>query len=147
MSMTIANARKKVLARKFLQFVSLGDVKSISGIISDDWIMHGALPNMPRGKEGIRRLFKSFGHIEQVWRIKDMIAEDDKVVVRAVNTCMQESFHGVPAADRTQIFSAMFIHKITNGKIVETWRNADDLGRLLQLGATISRPVADEAIF
>jgi len=29
------------------------------------------------------------------------------------------------------------IHRIADGKLVETWRNADDLGRLLQLGARI----------
>jgi hypothetical protein len=29
---------------------------------------------------------------------------------------------------------------VTRGRIVETWRNADDLGRLLQLGARITPP-------
>jgi hypothetical protein len=31
----------------------------------------------------------------------------------------------------------MFIHHIVDGLLVETWRNADDLGRVLQLGARI----------
>jgi hypothetical protein len=37
----------------------------------------------------------------------------------------------------------MFIHRIGDGQILETWRNADDLGRLLQLGARIE-PGASE---
>jgi hypothetical protein len=31
----------------------------------------------------------------------------------------------------------MFIHHVADGLIQQTWRNADDLGRLLQLGARI----------
>ena len=35
----------------------------------------------------------------------------------------------------------MFMFHIIDGKVVATWRNADDLGRLFQFGA---RVVADE---
>ncbi len=50
---------------------------------------------------------------------------------------MQENFLGVPSYGRPQTFTATFIHRIINGKIQETWRNADDLERVLQLGASI----------
>jgi predicted ester cyclase len=80
------------------------------------------------------------GPIDQTWTIEDVIAEGDKVVVRATNTCVQESFFGIPGRGRTQTFTATFIHRIADGKVLETWRNADDLGRLLQLGARIEPP-------
>jgi len=57
--------------------------------------------------------------------------------VRLTNTCVQESFFGIPGRGRRQIFTAMFIHWIVDGKIVETWRNADDLGRVFQLGGRV----------
>ncbi|MGH3612181.1 MAG: hypothetical protein ACRDRK_06130 [Pseudonocardia sp.] len=38
-----------------------------------------------------------------------------------------------------QVFTATFIHRIVDGLVVETWRNADDLGRLIQLGARTGR--------
>jgi hypothetical protein len=63
------------------------------------------------------------------------LPEDDKVVVRATNKCIQESFLGVPSYGIPQVFTATFVHRIVNNKIVETWRNADDLGRLLQIGS------------
>jgi len=88
-------------------------------------------------KYGVRKLFGSFGAIQQKWTIEDVIAEGDKVVVRATNTCLQESFFGIPSYGREQTFTAIFIHWIVDGKIIETWRNADDLGRVLQLGARI----------
>jgi hypothetical protein len=38
----------------------------------------------------------------------------------------------------------MFIHTIADGKIIETWRNADDLGRVLQLGARIEPGTSEQ---
>jgi predicted ester cyclase len=104
--------------------------------------MHGGLPGLPQGPEGVRTLFASFGSIKQQWTSEIVIAEGDYVAIRATNQCKQERFLGVPANGRTQVFTATFIHRIVDGMIVETCRNADDLGRVLQLGATIVAPGA-----
>lgn len=127
----------KAIARQFFDFVSEHKVEELCEMVSPTWTMHGGPPKLSPGADGIRELFATFGQIEQEWTIEDLIAEGDKVVVRATNTCLQESFLGVPAHGKRQSFTATFIHQIVNGKIVETWRNADDLGRLLQLGARI----------
>ena len=58
------------------------------------------------------------------------VFEGDRVVVRATNIVTQDSFFGVPAAGRVQRFTATFTFQIAGGKVVRTWRNADDLGRL-----------------
>ncbi|WP_437896010.1 ester cyclase [Sorangium sp. So ce124] len=125
----------KAIARRFLELVSEHKIEELCEMISPSWRMHGGPPALPAGPEGIRTLFGTFGAIEQTWSIEDVIAEGDKVVVRAKNTCAQASFLGIPSHGRRQTFTAMFIHHIVEGKIVETWRNADDLGRLVQLGA------------
>ncbi len=36
---------------------------------------------------------------------------------------------------------------IVDGKIMETWRNADDLGRILQLGGRIGKPREESTEF
>ena len=134
----------KAIARKFLSLVSEGDVEEMCNLIDNKWIMHIGLgaAAIPAGEEGLRVLFKSFGEIEQKWTINDIIAEDDKVVVRATNRCSQESFLGIPSYGLSQTFTATFTHRIVDGRIKETWRNADDLGRILQLGAKIIPPAA-----
>lgn len=129
--------RNKALARRFLELVGEHDVEALCEMTAPTWTMHGGPPGLPPGHEGLRELFRTFGQIEQSWTIDDVIAEDDKVVVRATNSCVQDSFLGVPARGKRQTFSATFIHRIGTDKILETWRNADDLGRLLQLGARI----------
>ena len=66
------------------------------------------------------RALSNFGEIDQTWTIEDLIAEGDKVVVRATNRCQQESFLGVPSHGQWQTFSAIFIHRTADGKLVET---------------------------
>jgi predicted ester cyclase len=106
-------------------------------MITPAWIMHGGAPGLPGGEAGIRQLFATFGRIKQQWIVEDAIATADKVAVRATNTVEQDNFLGIPSHGRQQVFTAMFMHHITGGLISQTWRNADDLGRLLQLGARI----------
>jgi SnoaL-like domain len=129
--------QNKAIARRFLDLVSEHDVDGLIAMISPGWTMHGGPPDLPGGAEGIRVLFGTFGHIEQSWAVDQILAEGALVAVRATNTCVQDSFLGVPANDRAQVFTATFIHRIADGLIQQTWRNADDLGRLLQLGARI----------
>jgi len=134
----------KDVARRFLDLVSEDNVEELCMLITPSWTLHGGPPGgLPPGPPGMRELFRTFGQIEQTWTIDDVISEGDKVVVRATNNCRQESFLGVPSHGQPQTFTAMFIHRIADGKIDETWRNADDLGRLLQLGARIEPAAAD----
>jgi hypothetical protein len=134
--------QNKAAALRFLDLVTAHDVEALCGLITPGWTMEGGPPGLPRGPEGLRTLFASFGPIEQTWSIDDVIAEGDRVAVRATNTCRQGEFLGVPASGVTQRFTATFVHRFVDGKIDATWRNADDLGRLLQLGAQIVAPGA-----
>ncbi|MEH2105949.1 ester cyclase [Nostoc sp.] len=133
----------KIIAQRWIELISEHKIEEICEITAPNWKMHGGLPGLPLGPEGVRKLFGSFGPIQQKWTIEDVIAEGDKVVVRATNTCIQESFLGIPSRGRQQTFTATFIHYIGDGKIIETWRNADDLGRVLQLGARIEPGVSE----
>ena len=134
----------KRVARRWLELVSEHGIEEICEMTAPTWTMHGGPPALPSGAQGVRELFRQIGPIEQKWTIEDIIAEGDKVVVRATNTCVQDSFLGIPGGGRRQTFTAMFIHKIADGQIMETWRNADDLGRVLQLGARIEPGTSEQ---
>jgi acyl-CoA thioesterase FadM/ketosteroid isomerase-like protein len=127
----------KQIARRWLELVSEGRIDELCAMTAATWRLHGGPPRLPRGPAGLRALFGSFGHIEQQWNVEHVIAEGDKVAVRATNSCVQDNFLGIPARGRRQTFTATFIHTIVDGLVVETWRNADDLDRILQLGARI----------
>jgi ketosteroid isomerase-like protein len=126
----------KRLAVRWLELVSAGDVDELCRMTDPSWTMVGGPPDLPTGPDGIRALFATFGEITQTWEIDDVIGEGDKVVVRATNRCVQDSFFGVSAAGVEQVF----IFQFADGLAVRTWRNAADLQRLLQLGARIVPP-------
>ena len=128
----------KMIARRWIELVNEHKVEEVCQMTAPTWTMHGGPPGgLPLGPEGVRELFRQIGPIEQEFTIEDLIAEGDKVVVRATNRCVQESYFGIPSYGWPQTFAATFIHCIRDGQILETWRTADDLGRLLQLGAQI----------
>jgi predicted ester cyclase len=130
----------KRLAVAFLDAISDGDVAALAAMITPGWTMEGGPPDLPAGQEGIRVLFAHIGGVEQRWTIDDVIAEGDKVVVRATNHCEQDSFFGVPGRGIVQVFTATFTMQIADGLVARIWRNAADLQRLFQLGARILPP-------
>ena len=132
----------KAIAQRWFELVSANEVDEICDITSPSWSMYGGPPDLPIGHAGVRALFQTIGPVQQQWNVDDVVAEGDRVAVRATCECIQDSFFGVPARGRRQVFGAIFIHRIADGLIQETWRNADDLGRLLQLGVRIE-PGAD----
>jgi predicted ester cyclase len=130
----------KRLAVAFLDAISDGDVAALAAMITPGWTMEGGPPDLPAGQEGIRVLFAHIGGVEQRWTMDDVIAEGDKVVVRATNHCVQDSFFGVPGRGIVQVFTATFTMQIVDGLVARIWRNAADLQRLFQLGARILPP-------
>ena len=140
--MTTVLVANKEIAVRWLELVGAHDIDAILAMTSLTWRMHGGPPNLPLGHDGMRLLFATMGRIEQRWTVHDVIAEGDRVLVRASNEVEQDSFLGIPARGIVQRFTAMFLHRITDDVVQETWRNADDLGRVLQLGATL-RMVSD----
>ena len=67
--------------------------------------------------------------------IEDMIAEEDKVAVRATfQSIHRGEFMGIQPTSKEVTISGMLIYRIANGKIVEHWMNFDNMGLMEQLG-------------
>jgi hypothetical protein len=135
-----ALSANKALAVGWLMDLNQGRIDAMLRTTGEDWQMHGGPPQLPSGAAGLHSLIAHIGPVDQTWAIDDVVAEGDRVVVRATNTCVQESFLGLPAAGVRQVFTATFTFRIADGLVHEIWRNADDLGRVLQLGATLTPP-------
>ena len=133
-------AANKRIAVRFLDLISDADLDGLRELITPTWTMEGGPPDLPAGEEGLRALFAHIGGVQQRWTVDDLVAEGDRVVVRATNHCLQESFFGVPGRGIVQVFTATFVFRVVDGRIDRVWRNAADLQRLLQLGARILPP-------
>jgi predicted ester cyclase len=67
--------------------------------------------------------------------IQDMVAEGDKVAVRAtLRATHQGVLMGIPPTGKHIEVPAIIIYRVDGGKIVQHWMNVDNLGLLQQLG-------------
>lgn len=77
-------------------------------------------------------LFAGFSDLSV--RVDDMIAEDDRVVVRLWFTGTHDgTFQGVAATGREVAFGAIRIYRLINGKVAQTWAYQDAVGLMQQL--------------
>jgi predicted ester cyclase len=68
--------------------------------------------------------------------IEDLIAEGDKVVVRATDSGTHKGkFMGLEPTDKECTYGVIAIFRFENGKCVESWEEVDSLGFWQQLGA------------
>jgi predicted ester cyclase len=72
------------------------------------------------------------------WSIEDIFGAGDRVAARMTNRATHRgTYRGIPATGKHVVFGAIWIFRLTDGKIAEVWRCADDLGRVVQIGGKV----------
>jgi steroid delta-isomerase-like uncharacterized protein len=89
------------------------------------------------GREGIKQFYATlraaFPDIH--FTIEDQIAEGDRVVTRwTARATHTGEYQGIPPTGKQFSLTGIDIDRIANGKVVECWPIADELGVLQQLG-------------
>lgn len=88
-------------------------------------------------KEHIAVAEAAFPRYEMI--AEDMIAEGDKVVVRAtIHAVHKGDYMGIPPTGKQVSMPFIIIYRVANSKIVEHWSQADAMGLLQQLGVAPS---------
>ena len=128
----------KDLARRFYAEVINGkNLAVIDELVDDDLVEHQEMPGIPPGKEGVRAFFQLFHSAfpDLNAEIQGIVAEGDEVWVYAVMTgTHQGEFLGIPATGKQISVPMVDRVRVRNGKAVEHWGVADDLGMMTQLG-------------
>ena len=108
--MTPDTVKNKAIASKFFKLISEGNVEDLCSMITPDRKMHIGLGSLqiPAGPEGLRKLFESFGNIEQQWIIEDVLRETRLLFAQstAVNRKFFLEYHPMVAckASRQYLF-------------------------------------------
>jgi predicted ester cyclase len=109
----------------------------LDDFIAPNFVNHDPSPGFTPDLEGLKQTYNYFlaANPDGYHVVEDMIAEGDKVVTRlsAHGTQTGELF-GIPPTNKEIGMTAIAIHRIANGKIVEHWSELDNLGLMQQLG-------------
>lgn len=113
------------------------DLSKLDEFLATDFVSHSAPPGLDPGIEGIKQMVRIFQNAfpDMKGAVEDVVAEGNKVAVRFSGTgTHQGEFFGIPPTGKPIKSTGINIFRIEDGKIVEHWNNADDLGVLQQLG-------------
>jgi steroid delta-isomerase-like uncharacterized protein len=133
------DANKALVARYFDEVFNRRSPDALDGIVARDLVNHAAIPEA-QGVEGLRtihqKLFAAFP--DMTIKPVDLIAEGDRVVVRAIvdgtQTGVLEFKERVPATGRHLHIEHVYTYRIKDGKIVESWMIRDTADFRKQLG-------------
>jgi len=140
--MSAAEANKQIVRRFFAEVCNGRQLAVAKELFSTGHVFHDpSLPGVADGPEGIvadngpvvayQRAF-SDAH----WSVEDMIADGDTVVTRWLGTGTQDGeLAGIPANGKSVHVAGIWIQRLDDGKIVESWDVWDTFGMLKQLGA------------
>jgi predicted ester cyclase len=136
----------KAIIRRFVEEVQNGgDLTVLDEIAAADYVNHTAPPGVPPDREGLKQLTAMFRRAFPDGRmaVEDLVAEGDRVVTRKTfRGTHGGELMGIPPTGRAVAIQLIDIVRLADGKAVESWSAADDLGMLQQLGALAPRAPA-----
>ncbi len=126
------NTNKATAARVFETIWNQQDLKVIEAIYSEDFVAHIAhTPEAIRGVEAFAQFVALFQalHPELHFTVEDQIAEGDRVATRWTARA--------PDLGEDAAMAGISIHRLVDGKVVESWDNWDSVGELQASGKDV----------
>jgi steroid delta-isomerase-like uncharacterized protein len=127
----------KVIAQRVMERLDQRDLDGLLALCADNAVWHGFAPQ-PLNNAGYRQAISVFldAYPDSRLPIDDVIAEGNKVAIRHhLSGTHRAAFQGIPPTGKPVNVRAIVTFHVADGKIAETWLDADLLGMLQQLGA------------
>ncbi|HYU05956.1 MAG TPA: ester cyclase [Thermoplasmata archaeon] len=125
------------------EVLNRGNLDVIDKMTAENYVDHTAPPGMSPGREGEKQWFALLraAFPDGQTTIEDIIAEGDKVVVRATMTgTHQGDFMGIPATGKQVTISGIDVTRFHEGQSVEHWGQWDMAALMQQLGVAPPPP-------
>jgi steroid delta-isomerase-like uncharacterized protein len=126
----------KTVSRRLIEDVfNQGRYEEIDDLLARDFVVHSG--GTDQGREEFAGMIRAYrgGLPDYHCTIDDPIAEADRVVTRwTVRGTQTAELIGIPATGRPVILTGVAIDRVVDGKIVETWLEADVQRMLQDLG-------------
>jgi predicted ester cyclase len=130
-----AEEKNKALVRRFLEEVSRGNISVIDELLSPDFVDRSLLPGQGPTREDFKRsvaeIFDAFSTVS--FTIEEQIAEGDTVVTKYTErSVIWGEFGGFPPTGTEEMFEGIYIHRISDDRIIEEWSQANTLHTTLE---------------
>jgi len=138
--------QNKEIARKFVEALDKRNFDIHEVLLSDDYVCHFAGNPEPLLREAQKQFIQVYYEAfpDNTHSIEDMIAKDDKVILRQINRATHDKeFEGLPPSGKQFEYDGIWIFRIDEGKIVESWGVEDYLSFWMQLGMEL-KPKEEE---
>lgn len=139
----------KAVFRRYVEEVGNEGNLGLADEIFDSYLAHqpdGSV--LERGPEDVKRFMGEFRDAFPDFHttIEDQIAEGDRVVTRwRMRGTHEGEFRGISPTGNELDITGIGIFRFSDGKVVESWDNFDQLGMMQQLGAIPSSEQSEEA--
>jgi steroid delta-isomerase-like uncharacterized protein len=132
----MSTQQHKDLALRLYDALNRGDADAVAELVTPDYAEHDPLPGQGTGREGVVDRFSMIvTALAPRFTVHDVIAEDDKVVVRWTNNGTHVGqFAGIPATGRAFEMGGIDVYRVQDGLLAEHWHQIDQLSMLGQLG-------------
>lgn len=134
----MSEQNKTLVCRAVEEVWNQGNYAVVDELVASDLVVHASTPaGEIHGPEGVKQFYASLREAfpDIHFTIEDQIAEGDRVVTRwTARATHTGEFQGIPPTGKQGRLTGIDIDRIANGKVVECWPNADELGLLQQLG-------------
>lgn len=130
----ITTMDNKTITRNFYAALTEGNLAAIDDIVAEDFIEHEEIPTDADGRDGLREMFEELhaAFSDFAMTIEDMVAEGDKVFVRATMQGIQRAeFLGIPSQGKPMLVPVADVLRFEGGRIVEHW-GLMDTGQMMQ---------------
>ena len=121
----ISTEENIALVRRYLEARAKGDLNAMDEIMAPNFVNHTLAPGQQPEREGYKRQVAEFvtAFSDVRFVIEDQVAQGDKVVSRISGrgTYDRKEIMGVAPTGREVTSMAIFIHRISGGKIAEEW--------------------------
>jgi|SRR5579884_420783 steroid delta-isomerase-like uncharacterized protein len=128
-----AAENKALIRRVFDEALNAGNLSLLDRLFADDFV-DNATPEQRTGPQGVKDYFRAVrtGFPDMRVTIDDLLAEDDKVVVRTTwRGTHLGPYEGIAPTGKTVTRTMIQIFRVANGKIQEEWSEGGSLSELI----------------
>ena len=120
----MSGLRGQVRTRRTRLTASVGNLDVIDELLSPDFVDRSLLPGQgPTGeyfKRSVSQILEAFSIMS--FAIEKQIAEGDTAVTKYTErSVIRGEFPGLPPTGTEEMFEGIYIHRISDGKIIEEW--------------------------